>query len=189
MARKIVVDLVDAVGTFMAKTNVMSDYIGDLDDLDSTFADNFADSSIVDALNHLVGMIDSINDRLFSDSDHWQLRGLKADSADFKRLRVGFMHADSATIDSAEIRNLTAEHLTIDSATIRRLEVAEAIIDSAYIDSATIDQAYITNFTMNDSDEIEKELDHMKLLTIKEESGGVVLAGYFMSTDSAAGTP
>ena len=36
MARKIVVDLVDAVGTFMAKTNVMSDYIGDLDDLDST---------------------------------------------------------------------------------------------------------------------------------------------------------
>jgi len=29
----------------------------------------------------------------------------------------------------------------------------------------------------------------MKLLTIKEESGGVVLAGYFMSTDSAAGTP
>ena len=38
MARKIVVDLVDAVGTFMAKTNVMSDYIGDLDDLDSEYS-------------------------------------------------------------------------------------------------------------------------------------------------------
>lgn len=189
MARKITVDFTNAIGTFMAKTNLMSDYLGDLDDLDSEFADNFADSNIVSALNHLVSMIDSINDRLFSDSDHWQLRGLKADSADFKRLRVGYMEVDSAIIDSAEIRNLTVDHLTVDSATIRRLEVSEAIIDSAYIDSATIDNAYITNFHFNDSDEVEKELDHMKLLTIKEESGGVVLAGYFMSTTDVAGIP
>jgi len=189
MARKITVDFVNSIGTFMAKTNQMSDYLGDLDDLDSEFADNFADSNIVSALNHLVGMIDSINDRLFSDSDHWQLRGLKADSADFKRLRVGFMQVDSAIIDSAEIRNLDVDHLTVDSATIRRLEVSEAIIDSAYIDSATIDHAYISNFHFNDESEVEQELDEMKLLTIKEESGGVVLAGYFMSTTDVAGTP
>ena len=37
MARKVTVDLTDAVGTFMTKTNLMSDYMGDLDDLDSTF--------------------------------------------------------------------------------------------------------------------------------------------------------
>ena len=37
MARKVTVDLTDAVGSFMTKTNLMSDYMGDLDDLDSTF--------------------------------------------------------------------------------------------------------------------------------------------------------
>ena len=189
MARKIVVDLVEAVGTFMAKTNLMSDYLGDLDLLDSEFTENYADSNFVSALNHMAHLIDSINDRLFSDSDSWRLRGLKADSADFKRLRVGQLTVDSAIIDSAEIRNLDVDQLIVDSAVIKRLTVSEAFIDSAYIDSATINDAYITNFHMNDSDENDVEMDNLKLLTIREESGGVILAGYFMSTSDSAGTP
>lgn len=184
MARKISVDLMDAIGTFMSKTNLMSDYIGDLDNLDSDFADNFADSNIISAMNFLSDKIDSMYDKVFSDSSSFTLRGLVADSADYKRLRVGHLQADSATIDSAEIRYLDVDQLKVDSAYIKRLTVEEAFIDSAYIDSATIDHAYITTFHFNDSDEVEKELDHMKYFTIKEESGNIVLAGYFMSTDS-----
>ena len=184
MARKISVDLMDAIGTFMSKTNVLSDYIGDLDELDSDFADNYADSSIVSALNYLTEQIDEMYDKIFSDSASFKLRGLIADSADYKRLRVGHLQVDSATIDSAEIRYLDVDQLKVDSAYIKRLTVEEAFIDSAYIDSATIDHAYITTFHFNDSDEVEKELDHMKYFTIKEESGNIVLAGYFMSTDS-----
>lgn len=189
MARKVVVDLVDAVGTFMAKTNLMSDYMGDLDLLDSEFAENYADSNFVSALNYLNEKIDSMYDRIFNDSADFRIKGLIADSADFKRLRVGKMIVDSAIIDSAEIRNLDVDHLTVDSATIRRLTVAEAIIDSAYIDSATINDAYITNLIMNDSDGVAQELDNLKLFQIREESGGIVYQGYLLSTSNVIGTP
>lgn len=188
MARKVVVDLVDAVGTFMAKTNYMSDYLGDLDGLDSAFKDNYADSNFVSALNHLNHMIDSMFDRIFSDSADFRFHSVIGDSADFKRLRVGALIADSAVIDSAEIRNLDVDHLTVDSATIKRLTVSEAIIDSAYIDSATINDAFITNLIMNDSDGVAQELNNLKLFQIREESGGIVYQGYLLSTSNIIGT-
>jgi len=65
MTRKIQIDLVDAIGTFMTKTNQLSDYIGDLDNLDSAFVNNFADSNIVSSLNYLSDKLDSIGNVLF----------------------------------------------------------------------------------------------------------------------------
>ena len=66
MARKVTVDLTDAVGSFMTKTNLMSDYMGDLDDLDSTF--DSANTTLVQALNKVGDNVDSINERLFGES-------------------------------------------------------------------------------------------------------------------------
>ena len=42
---------------------------------------------------------------------------------------------------------------------------------------------------MDDSNNVQLELDNLKLLTIKEESGNVVLAGYFLSTSNTMSTP
>tara|TARA_Y100001954_G_scaffold190689_1_gene204881 strand:- start:1284 stop:1856 length:573 start_codon:yes stop_codon:yes gene_type:complete len=183
MTRKINVDLTHSIGTFMSKVNQFSDFIGDLDNLDSSFANAHADSNIVSALNHVGTLIDSLNDHLFGDSPGvLRVSGLITDSASFKRIRVGTMEVDSATIDSATIRNLDVDQLTVDSAIINRLTVGEAIIDSAVIDSATITHAYITNFNMNDQGGSNVELDNLKLFTVKNESGTIVMSGHFLST-------
>ena len=137
MTRKINVDLTHSIGTFMSKVNQFSDFIGDLDNLDSSFANAHADSNIVSALNHVGTLIDSLNDHLFGDSP---------------------------------------------GAIINRLTVGEAIIDSAVIDSATITHAYITNFNMNDQGGSNVELDNLKLFTVKNESGTIVMSGHFLST-------
>ena len=79
-------------------------------------------------------------------------------------------------------RNLDVDQLTVDSAIINRLTVGEAIIDSAVIDSATITHAYITNFNMNDQGGSNVELDNLKLFTVKNESGTIVMSGHFLST-------
>mgnify|MGYP001164161213 FL=1 len=144
MARKVTVDLTDAVGTFMTKTNQMSDFIGALDDLDSTF-DN-ADSSITSSLNRIGSMTDSINERLFGESaGPLHMQGINCDSASFKFIHAGQILADSAVIDSAFIANLDVDFLMVDSARIERLTVSTAIIDSAIIDSATIQRARVPN--------------------------------------------
>lgn len=220
MARQIRVDLIDAIGTFMAKTNLMSDYMGDLDNLDSDFFLN-ADSSLVSAMNQLAVSFDSINNKLFGNPPGTLLvTGFDGDSATFKRLRVGTLTADSATIDSATIRNLdvtglmTADSarfatinvdsigvdpgaiLTIDSATISNATITSLAIDSARvnrltagfadIDSAVIDSATITNLEVTklimDSDRYE--LDNAKRFTVKDETGTIVLDGYFLSTSN-----
>tara|TARA_A100001035_G_scaffold253608_1_gene226876 strand:- start:4116 stop:4793 length:678 start_codon:yes stop_codon:yes gene_type:complete len=220
MARKIQIDLVDAIGTFMAKTNLLSNYLGDLDDLDSiAFAG--ADSNLVSAINSLSSSFDSINTKLFGSPPGTLLvTGFDGDSASLKRLRVGTLTADSATIDSATIDYLdvtgtmTADSarfatinvdsigvdpgatlvidsaiintalvtsLTIDSARINRLTVGMADIDSAQIDSATITELTVNKLII-DSDRYE--LDNAKRFTVKDESGTIVLDGYFLSTSN-----
>lgn len=220
MSRKVQIDLVDAIGTFMAKTNLMSDFLGDLDDLSQPFFAN-ADSNLVSAMNQLSVSFDSINNKLFGSPPGTLLvTGFDGDSATFKRLRVGTLTADSATIDSATIRNLdvtglmTADSarfatihvdsigvdpgatLTIDSATVLNATITNLQIDSARvnrltvgfadIDSAQIDSATITNLEVNkliiDSDRYE--LDNAKRFTVKNESGTIVLDGYFLSTNN-----
>lgn len=173
MTRKITVDLVDAVGTFMTKTNQLSDYIGDLDNLDSTFDLAFADSSIVSALNHMGDKIDSIGNVLFGTGTSLFVSGFSGDSAEFKRLRVGKITADSAQIDSATINDLyvtgtlfadsarfatihvdsigiaAGASLTIDSATINKLNVTNLTIDSATVNRLTVGFAEIDSATID----------------------------------------
>jgi len=258
MTRKVTVDLTDAVGTFMTKTNQISDYIGDLDDLDSTFSG--ADTSVVDALNRMGDLTDSINERLFGESaGPLHMQGINCDSASFALMRAGQLIADSATIDSAFIRNLDVDFLMVDSARIERLTVSEAIIDSAMIDSATIqrlrapnllsdsahiniltthnlstdsayfdvatietlhvnnltvdsghietltthnltaDSAYfdmatientfVTTLYMDDAGNVQRALDNLKLFTVKNEAGTVVLGGFFLSTSNTVSVP
>lgn len=147
MTRKVQIDLVDAIGTFMNKTNLMSDYIGDLDDLDSDFFLH-ADSSLVSAMNQLSVSFDSINNKLFGVPPGTLLvTGFDGDSATFKRLRVGTLTADSATIDSATIRNLDVTGLmTADSARFATINVDSIGVDPGA--TLTIDSAIITNATI-----------------------------------------
>lgn len=172
MTRKVTVDLVDAVGTFMTKTNLLSDYIGDLDNLDSTFDLAYADSSIVSALNHMGDKLDSIGNVLFNNGSLF-VSGFSGDSAEFKRLRVGKITADSAQIDSATINDLYVTgtlfadsarfatihvdsigvaggaSLTIDSATINKLNVTNLTIDSATVNRLTVGFAEIDSATID----------------------------------------
>jgi hypothetical protein len=223
MTRKVTVDLTDAVGSFMTKTNQISDYIGDLDNLDSTFSG--ADNTVVSALNRVGDLTDSINRRLFGESaGPLHMQGINCDSASFALMRAGQLIADSATIDSAFIKNLDVDFLMVDSARIERLTVSEAIIDSALIDSATIqrlrapnllsdsahintltthtlsaDSAYfdmatientfVTTLYMDDAGNVQRALDNLKLFTVKNEAGNVVLGGYFLSTSNTVSVP
>ena len=153
MTRKIQIDLVDAIGTFMNKTNLLSDYIGDLDDLDSSFADNFADSNIVSSLNYLSDKLDSIGNVLFGAGGNLFVKGFIGDSAEFKRLRVGELTADSATIDSATIGDLyVTGSLIADSATFAQIHVDSIGVDpgaTLTIDSATINKLNVTSLTID----------------------------------------
>ena len=173
MARKVTVDLTDAVGSFMTKTNLMSDYMGDLDDLDSTF--DSANTTLVQALNKVGDNVDSINERLFGESaSPLHMQGINCDSASFKLVHAGQVIADSATIDSAYIKNLDVDFLSV---------------DSAHLEEATINDAIVQTLYMDDSNNVQTALDNIKLLTIKEESGNIVLAGYFLSTSNTMSTP
>ena len=176
MTRKVVVDLTDAVGTFMSKTNLMSDFVGDLDNLDSQFKDALADSSIVGALNKLSNDFDSISSRLFGGAGAnttLEVRNFIGDSATFTNLRVGQLLADSATIDSASIQSLAVSGiivdsarftdnfsidsigiynqgtLTIDSATMTNVSITSLTLDSAKVDKITANSANITNATID----------------------------------------
>lgn len=127
MARKIKVNTNDAIGTMVSKLNTMSNYLGDLDDLDSSFkisqyADSpdigkFDDSSFVKALNHLNYELDSMNSYLTSGTATLRVGGIIGDSATFTRLTVGELIVDSATIDSATVTLLRGSSLRYDSAT------------------------------------------------------------------------
>ena len=154
MTRKVVVDLIDAVGTFMSKTNQMSDYIGDLDNLNPTFDSNFADSSIVSAINLLSEQFDSITSVLFGGTQtDLRVGNFVGDSATITTLRVGQLMADSADIDSASISNLAVGGITVDSARFRNDFRVDSIglydNGSLFIDSATISNVTITNLTLD----------------------------------------
>lgn len=216
------------IGQWVTKTNLMSDYIGDLDLLDSAFraydSDIYKsnDSNVVFAINYLWDAIDSINSLL--NSGVLTLKNIKADSATFRIIRAGMLVADSATIDSAYIQDLTVSGvldvdsaefdiinvntinvdsggtLYIDSATVNYLNANFILTDSAKIntltsgsiisDSATIDSAFINNLTVSESFTFDSnKFTDAHLLTIKNEAGTIVLAGYILSTDSDVGTP
>lgn len=178
MGRKVLIDLTDAIGTFMAKTNTLAEYIGDLDDLNPEFDSNYADSSIVSAINYLSDKVDSIGNVLFGGGGVLNVKGFIGDSAEFNRIRVGMLTADSATIDSATIGDLyvtgtmfadsarfdnilvdsigvlPGSRLVIDSAEVNKMSVTALTVDSADIvrltaQFADIDSADIDSATIN----------------------------------------
>ena len=205
MSRRQRINTSDAIGTWIAKNNLLSDYIGDLDDLDSNFKgdSNYgpADSSIVSALNHLHFQLDSINDYLFDSTGTLRLQTLYADSA-----VIGILHAehaafDSAHIDSAYINKLTGSHFRFDSADIDSASINHlsgrtifydsakfknlAVSDSAYIDNAAINEANVEALVVRNTN---VNLQHAQLFTVRDSIGTTLLAGYLLSTDSAADT-
>ena len=165
------------IGQWVAKTNKMSDYIGDLDLLDSAFlaydssVGHRNDSNVVEAINFLWTAVDSVYRQLTQGV--LRLGNLTADSGTFRIIRVGMMQADSATIDSAYIQNLTvagkldvesAEFdiinvdyidvgqngtLTIDSATVRTMNAQFLLADSARIAQATINNIMADSATID----------------------------------------
>ena len=160
MSRKTIVDLTDAVGTFVSKTNQISDHIGDLDDLDSSFKaydSDFGrthDSNLVRAINKVGIDIDSINNVLFgSPPGNITVKGFIGDSAVFNRLRVGKLTSDSAFIDSAIIDNLSVTGtLFAESASFSQLYVNHINVESGghlFIDSATVEHLNVTHATMD----------------------------------------
>ena len=216
------------IGQWVSKTNLMSDYIGDLDLLDSAFraydssVAKSHDSNVVFAINHLWDTIDSINTLL--STGVLSLKNLLVDSATFRIIRTGMLVADSAIVDSAFIRDLrVAGHLNvdsaefdiinvntinvdsggtlyIDSATVNYLNANYILTDSAKVnhleagsiiaDSATIDSAFINNLTVSQSFTFDSnKFTDAHLLTVKNEAGTIVLAGYMLSTDPNIGTP
>ena len=212
MTRKVVLDLTDAVGTFMSKTNLMSDFVGDLDNLDSGFKIALADSSIVGALNKLSADFDSISNRLFGGATaDLHVRNFTGDSATFTTLRVGQLMADSATIDSASIQNLAVGGivvdsarftdnfridsigifdggtLTIDSATLTNVVIKSLQLDSAKVDrltanTGTIRQATIDSATITNLDVSNLDVDSAHFNVLTADS-----AFYNgMTVDSAA---
>jgi len=205
MSRRQRINTSDAIGTWIAKNNLLSDYIGDFDDVDSNFKgdSNYgpADSSIVSALNHLHFQLDSINAYIFDSLGTLTLQTLYADSA-----VIGILHAehaafDSAHIDSAYINKLTGSYFRFDSADIDSASINHlsgrtifydsakfknlSVIDSAYIDNVAINEANVESITVR-ADAVT--LSHAQLFTVQDSVGTTLLAGYLLSTDSAANT-
>jgi len=160
MARKETIVTNGPIGQWVAKTNKMSNYIGDLDNLDSAFDSAGADSNIVSAINFIYEKVDSAYDMIFGDSAGTiKVGSIVADSATFRILRAGMMLADSADVDSAWIRDLTVSgRLIVDSAHFNNLHVNNITMDSGEfltIDSATINDLHANNLTA-DSAEVNR---------------------------------
>ena len=157
MARKIIVNAGDAIGSLVSKNNQMSNYLGDLDLLDSHFATSqlvddpdvgkFDDSSFVKAINHLHYELDSINSYLTGGTASLTVDFIQGDSARFTNLSVGSITIDSATIDSAFVGLLRGNLLdynsaTIDSARITNLSGRNLNFDSADIISLRSEETF-----------------------------------------------
>lgn len=157
MTRKETIVTNAPIGQWLTKTNLMSDYIGDLDELDSGFREydldsaKHHDSSVVMAINYLWDTVDSINTLLSQGS--LALKTLTADSATFRIIRTGMLIADSATIDSANIANLTVTgKLIAESAEFDRINVNQIDLlpgANLFIDSATINTLNATNIVID----------------------------------------
>src|SRR6056300_102254 len=157
MARKIQIQTSNSIGTWLAKNNKLSDYFGDLDNLDSHFdssryGDN--DSNFVSALNHLHREVDSVF---------------------IHKLTGHGFHFDSADIDSASIRNLSGRSLNFDSAKFGKITADSAILGNVTIQNLTIDSSLTFD---------SQSFSHVFPFTIKDSVGTILLGGYLLSTDS-----
>jgi hypothetical protein len=54
---------------------------------------------------------------------------------------------------------------------------------------ATIENTFVTTLYMDDAGNVQRALDNLKLFTVKNEAGNVVLGGYFLSTSNTVSVP
>lgn len=203
MARKIQIQTSNSIGTWVAKNNKLSDYMGDLDNLDSAFdSSRFGknDSNFVSALNYLHELVDSITEALFDSGGTFSVKTLYADSAVINRLRVNYLYVDSADIDSGYFNIATGHHLRfdsadIDSARIRNLSGEYLNFDSAKFNKISADSAHfgnvtIQNLTIDSSLTFDSQsFSYVFPFSIKDSVGTIILGGYLLSTDSDVTIP
>ena len=148
MARQINVGLSNTIGQFINKTNTMSSYLGDLDNLDSDFANDSAvngftaDTHVVAALNFLNTKLDSSISELSGDSQDYEIistRYLNIDSGEFNNLRGESARIDILSGNLGKLQNLiidssiTTSSIYADSGVFVNLNADTAAADSAYI--------------------------------------------------------
>ena len=116
MARKILVNTSNTVAVWVQKTNVMSDYMGDLNDLSSVFDSDLGnalfpdqDSNFVSSLNHLAWLGPTINSALLGRGNttggrNSQTNPIKitarivADSANFQKITLSKLENTDAAM-------------------------------------------------------------------------------------------
>ena len=174
MARKVTVQRSNTISTWKTKTQTMSNYIGDLDDLGPVFDSNSffpppdtrQDSSLVAALNSLGNPIDEIHE-LFFEAKRVMPKPVTANfHVDSGRFRNIFRTDRLWNYDSAmpgpnfnqndkpywlgDSPGTNAYDFVCDSAHINNLHLDYLDNDSALVyDKATITNAYINKFSID----------------------------------------
>jgi hypothetical protein len=148
MARQINVGLSNTIGQFINKTNTMSSYLGDLDNLDSDFANDSAangfaaDTHVVAALNYLNTKLDSAVDELSGDSQDYEIistRYLNIDSGEFNNFRGDSARVNTLSFDSSNGGLGRLENLIVDSS----ITTSSIYADSGVFVNLKADSAYI----------------------------------------------
>jgi len=173
MARKILVNLQNSIGTWVQKTNAMSDWQGDLDDFNPGIRLAMADSNIVSAINYLDSTVATLGDSAnfsFMNVGSAVIDFLTVDSAVIRRLQV-----DSAYIGFASINSATINYLTVDSgAVIRGGLVVDSIVVTGDSTSVTLPYGSIDGDEIHDS-AIESRHFVNLVTTLVLDSAGVTL--------------
>ena len=213
MARKVTVQRTNTIGTWKTKTQTMSNYIGDLDDLGPVFDSNSffpppdtrQDSSLVAALNSLGNPIDEIHE-LFFEAKRVMPKPVTANfHVDSGRFRNIFRTDRLWNYDSAmpgpnfnqndkpywlgDSPGTNAYDFVCDSAHINNLHLDYLDNDSALVyDKATITNAYINKFSI-DPDETGSsvQVDRVREFRIENQSN-VTRFGAQLMDDSVMDT-
>ena len=213
MARKVTVQRNNTIGTWKTKTQTMSNYIGDLDDLGPVFDSNSffpppdtrQDSSLVAALNSLGNPIDEIHE-LFFEAKRVMPKPVTANfHVDSGRFRNIFRTDRLWNYDSAmpgpnfnqndkpywlgDSPGTNAYDFVCDSAHINNLHLDYLDNDSALVyDKATITNAYINKFSI-DPDETGSsvQVDRVREFRIENQSN-VTRFGAQLMDDSVMDT-
>lgn len=118
MARFIQVSLTNPIGTWVQKTNALSGFVGDLDDLNPAIRQIVParDSNVVTVLNYLDSSLSQMQDSV-------NMEYMKLDSGDFGLIRVdsaiiGYLQVDSGYFGYLQANSADITYLTADSATI-----------------------------------------------------------------------
>ena len=213
MARKVTVQRSNTISTWKTKTQTMSNYLGDLDDLGPAFdsnpffppPDTKQDSSFVAALNSLGGPAEEIH-FLFFEAGKPMPRPVTANfHVDSGRFRNIFRVDQLWNYDDAmpgpnfnqndkpfwlgDSPGTNAYDFVCDSAHINRLHLDTLDNDSALVyDKATINEAYINKFSI-DPDETGSsvQVDRVREFRIENQSN-VTRFGAQLMDDSVMDT-